>query len=126
MTVTQSILVVEDNRDTLELIGRMLDTDSYTVILTNHAYDALEVLETTAIHLMLIDINLPRVNGIELLQQIREKQAFAHIPAIAITANVVSASRAICLEAGFNEHITKPVTRTELMDAVEAMLKRES
>jgi len=122
MTGAQSILVVEDNRDTLELIGRMLDKSDYNIVLTNHAYDALEALENADIQLMLIDINLPRVSGIELLQQIRENANFATIPAIAITANAVSASRTICLEAGFNEHITKPVTRNELIDVIDAML----
>lgn len=120
----KTILFVDDNRDNLDLMVRMLKRDSYNVVAARFASEALEILKTTKVDLLLLDINLPLVSGIELLKHLREQDKWKDIPAIALSANAIHSYRPMCMEAGFNSYLSKPITRTELLNNVGQLLEK--
>ena len=120
----KTILFVDDNRDNLDLMVRMLKRDSYNVVAARFASEALEILKTTSVDLLLLDINLPLVSGIELLKHLRAHDEWKDIPAIALSANAVNSYRPLCMEAGFDSYLSKPITRTELISNVKQFLEK--
>lgn len=121
---SKTILFVDDNRDNLDLMVRMLKSGSYNVVAARFASEALGILKTTSVDLLLLDINLPLVSGIELLKHLRAHDKWKDIPAIALSANAVNSYRPMCIEAGFNSYLSKPITRTELISNVTQFLEK--
>ncbi|MGB7340003.1 MAG: response regulator, partial [Phototrophicaceae bacterium] len=114
------------NKDNRDLLVRMLERADYTVIAVGDATEALNMMKATPIHIMLIDINLPYIDGFEFLKMVHNIPELADVPTIAITASAMRASRPICLQAGFDDYLTKPITRRELLQVVEQQLNKVS
>ena len=124
MNSSTTLLLVEDNLNNLDLLKRMLERAGYTILTATNGNDALKIVNSEQVDLFLFDINLPKMSGIELLQEIRKMDLFDHVPAIAVTANSINANRARCMEAGFDYYLMKPVTRVELLDSVNRSLSQ--
>lgn len=116
------IVVVEDNPDNQLLMNAMLG-DDYEVRCFDHGRIALEIMAADPPDLVLLDISLPEMDGIEVLRRMREHAQLAGIPVIALTAHAMAGDRERFLEAGFNDYITKPVTdETILQGAIQRLL----
>ena len=119
-----TILYVEDNVDNRTLVRRVLTAEGYSIIEAVNANQALEILESTKPNLILMDINMPDIDGYTLTAQIKETPGFERIPIIALTANVMRGDRERSLEAGCDGYIQKPIDIDALSDQVERFLRR--
>jgi CheY-like chemotaxis protein len=122
-TAQQTVLYVEDNPANLELVEQIIARRSNLRLLG--AADASLGIEFARVYhpaVILMDINLPGISGIEAMKILRADPATAHIPIIALSANAVPRDIHRGLEAGFFNYITKPIKVNQLMDALDAAL----
>lgn len=116
------ILLVEDNPDNRLLVTVLLE-QRYRVVAAASAEEALVLLPMVAPDLLLIDISLPGMDGVELLAEIRRGSTFARLPAIAFTAHAMEGDRERFLGQGFDAYLSKPILREHLLfEAVEQAL----
>jgi two-component system, cell cycle response regulator DivK len=118
------ILYIEDNTDNRTLIRRILVVEGYTIAEAANAIDALQKLETIHPDLILMDINMPDVDGYTLTAQIRGKPGFESVPIVALTANVMRGDRERSLEAGCDGYIQKPIDIDLLPQQIERYLRK--
>ena len=114
MENSRTILYVEDNFENRILVRRILMAEGYLVLEANSARQALDVLQAQMPDLILMDINMPDVDGYTLTTHIKALPRTAHIPVIALTANVMKGDRERSLDAGCDGYIQKPVDVDEL------------
>jgi two-component system cell cycle response regulator DivK len=105
----ENILYIEDNPDNRLLIRRVLEAEGYRVFEAASAAEALQIITTHPPHLIIMDINLPEVDGYSLTSQLKSKREFKSIPIIALTANVMRGDREKSLQAGCDGYIQKPI-----------------
>ena len=120
-----TILYVEDNPDNRILIRRVLQSEDYSVVEATNANEALEKLEGGNINLILMDINMPDMDGYTLTAKIKAVQRFSRIPIVAVTANVMRGDRERSLEAGCDGYIQKPIDIDLLPQQVERYLRKK-
>ena len=119
-----NILYVEDNPDNRMLIRRILGSEGFTVHEAESASKALELLKSLRPDLILMDINLPEMDGYKLTANIRAFPNMKSVPIIAITANVLKGDRERSLEAGCDGYIQKPIDIDTITDQIERFMKR--
>jgi PAS domain S-box-containing protein len=114
------VLLVEDEADAAAFVKQLLEDYGAVVVIATSARQALEIIETTQPDILISDIGLPEMDGYELLEQVRRKEAAdgAGIPAIALTAFARSEDRTRALLAGYQAHLAKPIESTELVATV--------
>ena len=120
-----SILVVDDNELNAEMLSRRLQREGYHVQLANTARNALSMLPTMSVDLILMDIMMPDMDGYELLEHVKKDVRFMHIPVIMITAIDATESVVHCLELGADDYLPKPFNHTLLRARVRACLARK-
>ena len=121
-----TILYVEDNVDNRTLVRRILLSEDYNLIEAVNAADALRVLENTKPDLILMDINMPDMDGYTLTSKIKTIPGFERIPILALTANVMRGDKEKTLEAGCDGYIQKPLDIDQLIREVERFLTRSA
>jgi len=121
-----TILYVEDNVDNRTLVRRVLLSEDYTMIEAVNAAEALKVLETTKPDLILMDINMPDMDGYTLTSKIKTTPGFERVPILALTANVMRGDKEKTLEAGCDGYIQKPLDIDQLVREVERFLARSA
>ena len=119
-----TILYIEDNPDNRMLIRRVLNAEGYTVHEASDAISALDALQTVRPDLILMDINMPDMDGYTLTAHIRALPNLGLVPIVALTANVMKGDRERSLEAGCDGYIQKPVDIDILGQQIERFLKR--
>lgn len=117
-----SILVVDDAPDTLELLQRNLESRGYCVLTAPNAMEAINILGTTVVDLVITDLKMPGASGIELIRHIREN--FRDIEVMMITGYPTIESAVKAVKSGAEEYLTKPFTDAELFSAVERVLEK--
>ena len=123
--MSQTILYIEDNPLNMRLVRKLLKSFGYSMIEAIDGASGLAKVEEIKPDLILMDVNLPDADGLELTQRIKKMEDFAHIPIVAITANAMHGDRERCLEAGCQGYLPKPVSRTELRNMVNHFLANE-
>jgi len=119
-----TLLYVEDNPANLKLVEQIIARHSDISLLTAvNGNSGIEIARVSQPDVVLMDINLPGINGFEALKILRSDPATAHIPVIAISANAMPRDIERGLKAGFFRYITKPIKLNELMDALDAALE---
>ena len=115
------ILVVEDNRVNQRLIVAILKKLGHHVTLANSGHEALECIGTQTFDLVLMDIQMPEMDGVETTRKIRERQAHGdlRLPIIALTAHAMAGDRERYLAAEMDDYLTKPIQRNELIAAID-------
>jgi two-component system cell cycle response regulator DivK len=121
-----TILYVEDNPDNRSLIRRVLEAENYAVVEAINAQQALEKLEISSIDLVLMDINMPDMDGYTLTAKIKAIQKFTKIPIVAVTANVMRGDREKSLGAGCDGYIQKPIDIDTLSQQIERFIIRST
>jgi two-component system cell cycle response regulator DivK len=122
MNNSESILYVEDNMDNFKLVRRVLMAEGFSVYGAIDGREAFAFLEEQVPALILMDINLPYIDGYTLAGQIRQQTNFAHIPIVALTANVMKQDHDKSIEAGCDGFIRKPIDVDLLPDQIRAYL----
>jgi len=118
-----TILYVEDNLDNRTLVRRILTAEGYNLIEAVNATQALEIIENTRPNLILMDINMPDMDGYSLTSRIKSRTGFESVPIVALTANVMRGDRERSLEAGCDGYIQKPLDIDSLLELVERFLR---
>ena len=119
-----TILYVEDNSDNRMLVRRILVSEDYSLVEAKNAAEALEAIKTTKPDLILMDINMPDMDGYTLTTKIKSMPGFERVPILAITANVMRGDREKTLEAGCDGYIQKPLDIDQLIKEIERFLVR--
>mgnify|MGYP001312324331 FL=1 len=117
------ILHVEDNFENRMLVRRLLLSEGYRIIEAEEALKALEILKTNIPDLILMDINMPEMDGYTLTNKIKAIPGLASLPIIAITANVMKGDREKTLQAGCDGYIEKPIDVDRFLDQVSKFLQ---
>ncbi|MFN4195648.1 MAG: response regulator transcription factor [Thermosynechococcus sp.] len=116
------ILIVEDDKTIAGLIAEALKQQQYTVEIAHDAQSALNYLEAAAIDLLILDLGLPKVDGITLCKTIRQNNY--NLPILILTARDTSLDKVIGLDAGADDYVVKPFDLAELLARVRALLRR--
>jgi two-component system, cell cycle response regulator DivK len=122
MAERSKILYIEDNRDNRSLVRRVLESEGYDVTEAANAEDALSSLKLGSPDLILMDINMPGIDGYTLTAQIKSVPDYTSIPIIAMTANVMRGDRERSLEAGCDGYIQKPIDIDLLAQQIERFI----
>jgi len=123
MPNNETILYVEDNIDNRTLVRRILIAEGYNLLEAADATQALDILKNTRPDLILMDINMPDMDGYSLTAKIKSTSGLEGIPVIALTANVMRGDRERSLEAGCDGYIQKPIDIDTLSDQIERFLR---
>ena len=118
----QSILVVEDNEKNLKLVRDVLTFNGYQILEATTAEEGLQVAHSHQPELVLMDIELPGMDGITALQHLRADPATKKIPVVAVTASAMLGDRRKILEAGFDGYQPKPIRLREFVDEIKRIL----
>jgi len=118
------ILIVEDERGLSDNIAKILQDEKYEVIQVFDGEAALDFLYTDYADIMLLDIMMPKLNGIEVMQMLRE--AGNDIPTLMLTANTMVESRVDGLDAGADDYLCKPFSNLELLARIRSLLRRNN
>jgi CheY-like chemotaxis protein len=118
------ILLAEDNETNIETTTHYLEAKGYRLLLAFNGTEAVAIARTQKPDLILMDIQMPGIDGLEAIQQIRQDpdNAVNSIPIIALTALVMTGDRDRCLQAGANEYLGKPVKLKVLTTKIRALL----
>ena len=117
------ILYIEDNPDNMTLVKRVLEIEGYEVIAAENGRVGLSKAFNIAPDIIITDINLPDIDGYEITDTLKKDDKTAHIPVIAMTANVMKKDRESILQAGCDGFISKPIDIDELPGLIENFLK---
>ena len=123
-----NILYIEDHPDNMTLVKRIFRPDGYNLIEARNGLQGISIAEEQDIDLVLLDINLPDIDGYEVARSLRasKKTELVNIPIIAVTANAMRGDAQKIIEAGCNVYMSKPINIQDLMDTVEKLLKKEA
>ena len=117
----ETILVVDDNKEIVDSLGKLLELEGYRIITAYDGMEALAKLEKEQIDLILLDVMMPRLNGLSALMKIRENYK---IPAIILSAKTEESDKVSGLVLGADDYISKPYNAAELIARVKAQLRR--
>ena len=116
-----NILVVDDDREIVRSLGKLLELEGYRVKKAYNGMEALDILMTEQIHLILLDVMMPKMNGLSALMKIREKN---NIPIIMLSAKTEESDKVIGLSMGADDYVAKPFHPQELAARVKSQLRR--
>ena len=119
--MTARILCVEDNPQNMRLVRKLLKRQ-YTVLEAEDGTTGLHMAENELPDLILMDINLPDIDGIEVTKRLKADPEFANTPIIALTANAMYGDRERFLDAGCDDYLSKPVSKIELLNKIQEHL----
>lgn len=120
----KTILVVDDEQDLLDLIEYNLKKEGFNVIKADNGEDGIQLAKEHNPNLVLLDIMMPRMDGIEVCDNIRSDPSLKHIPIIFLTARGDEKTEVEGLNKGGDDYITKPISTTKLISRIKAVLRR--
>lgn len=123
--MTHMILVVEDNERNLKLLRDVLEYAGYGVRAARTAEDGIALAVSEPPDLVLMDLQLPGIDGMEALRRLRESPRTANIPVVAVTAQAMKQDRERVLQAGFDGYVEKPISIRAFPDQVRRFLSGE-
>jgi DNA-binding response OmpR family regulator len=122
----QRLALVEDDRDLATTLGIALERDGYQVTRFATGREGLEGILDNPPDLVILDLNLPDLDGLGVCRELRETPAVADLPIIILTARVTESDRVLGLDLGADDYITKPFSLRELRSRIRALLRRRS
>lgn len=122
--MSHTILYIEDNPQNMRLVRKMLQSGDYLMVEATDGITGLAIAAREMPSLILVDINLPDIDGMEVTARIKHDPTLNHIPVIALTANAMYGDRERFLGAGCDGYLAKPVSRRELLDTVSYFLRK--
>lgn len=122
------ILCIEDNPDNMMLFKRILEASGYTLLQARNGFDGIAIAEQEPVDLILLDINLPDIDGYEVTHRLRviQKQSSVFVPIIVISANALKGDAKKALDAGCDFYMSKPIDINEFISKVKFYLHQET
>ncbi|MBF4248176.1 response regulator, partial [Vibrio anguillarum] len=121
--IGQKVLLVEDNEVNQEVAFGLLESTQLSIVLANNGQEALTKLQQEAFDLVLMDMQMPIMDGISATKEIRQHEEWKTLPIVAMTANAMSSDVEHCLNAGMNDHVAKPIDVQRLYHVLRKYLK---
>lgn len=121
----QKLLIVDDEEDILELLGFNLKKEGYPLVFATTGEEALRLAETEAPALILLDLMLPQMDGLEVTKRLRSNEKTRHIPIVMLTAKGEEADIVAGLEIGADDYISKPFSNKVLLARIRTVLRRK-
>jgi Response regulators consisting of a CheY-like receiver domain and a winged-helix DNA-binding domain len=118
----KTVLIIEDEEDAAELFAEMMRVSGFRVVKTSKSRPAISLMSSEKPDVILLDIMMPEISGLDILRQMRREPELANIPVIVVTAKSMPSDIKNGMEAGASTYLTKPVGFLELKDAVERAL----
>lgn len=118
-----TLLIVDDNEMNRQLMSLQFKRAGYNVVVAKDGYEALELVESTAFDLVLLDIMMPGINGLQVLEEIRKHRSLINLPIIMVTADDLEESIITSLQLGANDYLTKPLNLPVAMARIETQLR---
>jgi len=118
----EKILIVEDNPQNMKLLLMTLRPHGYALLEATDGEEALEIATRDKPDLIIMDIQLPKVNGLDVTRKLRQIPAFNHVPIIAITAYAMKGDKEKFIESGCDTYLSKPINTRELPIVIKKML----
>ena len=122
---TKKVLIVEDHPINLRLIKMILQKENYNLLEASDGEEALEKIIQEKPNLVLMDIQLPKLNGFEVMQKLKGMDNFKSIPVVALTAFAMKGDKEKMLEAGFVSYLPKPFRANDVLTLVKNMLSKD-
>ena len=122
----RTLLVVDDNTANRDLLSRRLERKGFRVIAAEDGQRALDILATSKVDLVLLDVNMPGLTGLEVLRKVRETHPPSALPVVMVTARTESEDVVEALELGANDYVTKPIDFPVVLARVKAHLRMQS
>lgn len=116
------LLLVEDNAVNQRVVLAMLRKKGYLLDVANNGQEALEILARSSFDVVLMDVQMPVLDGLETTKAIRADARWKHLPVIAMTAHAMNGDKERCLSAGMDEYLTKPLKAPLLIETIEKYL----
>jgi two-component system alkaline phosphatase synthesis response regulator PhoP len=120
----ETILIVEDEKDIVKMLDYNLKKEGYKTLIANDGEDALDAANTKHPDLVLLDLMLPGLDGLEVCKELKLERKTASIPVIMLTAKGQESDKVVGLELGADDYVTKPFSPRELMARIKAVLRR--
>jgi CheY-like chemotaxis protein len=122
----KTVLIIEDEADAAELFAEMMRVSGFRVLKTSSSTPALSFLSTEKPDIVILDIMMPDISGLDILREMRQDPALADIPVVVVSAKGMPTDIRVGMEAGASTYLTKPVGYLELKEAVERALSDQS
>lgn len=122
--MSQKILIVEDNELNMKLFNDLLEAHGYITVTTRDGTKALEIAMAEKPDLILMDIQLPEVSGLDITRQIKDNDEIKHIPIIAVTAFAMKGDEDKIRECGCNGYVSKPISITTFIETIRSHLEQ--
>jgi two-component system phosphate regulon response regulator PhoB len=119
-----TILVIDDEKDLIEMVRYNLDKEGFDVISAKDGPSGLEIAQRHKLDLIVLDLMMPGMDGLEVCRRLRADPRTGRIPTIMLTAKATEADRIVGLELGADDYVTKPFSPRELVARVKAILRR--
>lgn len=117
------ILVVDDDPTTRKVLGLYLKAKGYDLVTAENGLDAIEKLGVNTVNLIMSDINMPYMDGIEFVKNVRANPGWSHIPILMVSTEADPEERQRAFSAGANDYLVKPVTADMVTTAIKKLLK---
>jgi CheY-like chemotaxis protein len=122
----KTVLIAEDNPVNRELLRELLEIRGYAVIETSNGQEALEQLQKVQPDILLLDLNMPVLDGFGAIERIRKDPGFSGLPVLAVTAYAMRGDREKILSAGFDGYLSKPIDPIFLQQELQRLLMKET
>ena len=122
-TMTKTVLIVEDNELNMKLFHDLLDAHGYKTLQTKDGMKALEIAREHRPDLILMDIQLPEVSGLEVTKWLKDDEELASIPVVAVTAFAMKGDEEKIRQGGCEAYIAKPISVAQFLDTVRGFLE---
>jgi len=120
----ETVLIIEDEKNIVELVKYSLEREGFRAVSTLRGDSGLEEARRLNPHLIILDLMLPELNGLEICKILKQNEKTAHIPIIMLTAKSEEADQVLGLELGADDYVTKPFSPRQLVARVKAVLRR--
>jgi CheY-like chemotaxis protein len=118
------ILVVDDDKTTRKLLSLFLKAKGYDVATAENGLDAMEKLGTESINLVITDMNMPYMDGIELTKNLRNDENWKNLPIVMVTTEADDDERKKAVDAGVDDYLVKPANAEQITDSIKRILKK--
>ena len=119
-----TVMIVDDSLTVRKITGRLLAREGYNVLTAKDGVDAMEQLQDTVPDVMLVDIEMPRMDGFDLTRNVRADSRLRHVPIIMITSRTADKHRAYAKEIGVNVYLGKPYQEEELLAHLASFVQK--
>ena len=118
----KTILVIEDNPDNMDLLEEILEDEGFELVKATLAEDGIALLKQTHVDVIVTDVSLPKMSGLEATQVIKADDATKHIPILILTAHAMKADRDTALASGCDDFLTKPIDEEKFVKTIHKLV----